>query len=154
MLKTFSSSNLCFQFRSKETLRQHMKRHENIKNYNCEVCGRQFPNKSHLQQHQLSHTDAKPFKCDICNNFFKSHGRLYNHKRIHMKPQYSCCYCSRQFTIVGNLKIHEMRHMRDEMVKKFKCEVEECGKEFLLKHDLKYHMRKHNVMLSKSNEIT
>lgn len=131
------------QFRSKETLRQHMNCHDNSYNYNCEVCGRGFPNKNSLQQHQLSHTDDKPFKCDICNNYFKSHGRLYNHKKIHMKPQFSCCYCSRQFTIVGNLKIHEMRHMKSELVDKFKCEI--CDKEFLLKHDLRYHMRKHNV---------
>ncbi|KAG4069020.1 hypothetical protein HA402_008331 [Bradysia odoriphaga] len=129
-------------FRSKETLRQHMNRHDNSYNYNCEVCGRGFPNKNSLQQHQLSHTDSKPFKCDVCNNYFKSQGRLYNHKKIHMKPQFSCCYCSRQFTIVGNLKIHEMRHMKSELVDKFKCEI--CDKEFLLKHDLRYHMRKHN----------
>lgn len=129
-------------FRSKETLRQHMNRHETVSNYNCEVCGRGFPNKNHLQQHQLSHTDAKPFHCDICNNFFKSQGRLYNHKKIHMKPQFSCCYCSKEFTIIGNLKIHEKRHMSSELVEKFECKV--CKKQFILKHDLKYHMRKHN----------
>lgn len=131
-------------FRSKETLRQHMDRHNSVSNYNCEVCGRGFPNKNHLNQHQLSHTDLKPFRCDICNNFFKSQGRLYNHKKIHMKPQYSCCYCSKEFTIIGNLKIHEKRHMSSELVDKFTCEI--CQKQFILKHDLRYHMRKHNVI--------
>lgn len=136
-------------FRSKETLRQHMECHKLHKNYNCEVCGRGFPNKNHLKQHQLSHTDLKPFRCDVCNNFFKSQGRLYNHKKIHMKPQYSCCYCSKEFTIVGNLKIHEKRHMRSELIDKFECKI--CGKKFILKHDLQYHMRTHNVMLISFN---
>lgn len=69
-------------------------------------------------------------------------GRLYNHKKIHMKPQFSCCYCSKEFTIIGNLKIHEKRHMNSELVEKFECEI--CSKSFILKHDLRYHMRKHN----------
>lgn len=59
-----------------------------------------------------------------------------------MKPQFSCCYCSKEFTIIGNLKIHEKRHMNSELVEKFECEI--CSKSFILKHDLRYHMRKHN----------
>ena len=59
--------------------RQHLKRHEGLKNFVCRHCGRKFGTAGHCKNHEKIHTGEKEFMCPICAKLFNNQGSLYNH---------------------------------------------------------------------------
>ena len=76
-----------FLIPTKQRLKQHMKIHDEIKQYNCDICERRFTTKAQLERHMYTHTGERPHKCDEpgCNAAFSQLIQLNNHKAKHHK---------------------------------------------------------------------
>lgn len=63
---SFSCSICKKVVKSKDTLKSHMKRHYNIKNYSCDICGAMFVTCGELINHKKKHGPVKIFQCNLC----------------------------------------------------------------------------------------
>ncbi|KAF4525929.1 hypothetical protein B566_EDAN014692 [Ephemera danica] len=98
----------------------HLKRHLGVKEYECEVCGRQFTRRDGLQKHLTCfHGNEKP--CNQCGAKFVQRSQLTVHLRTHTgeKP-YECRDCGRCFAHSTALKLHMRRHTGE---KPFRCPI-------------------------------
>jgi KRAB domain-containing zinc finger protein len=50
-----------------------------------EDCGRFFSDKGNLIIHLRIHNEIKPYRCDICSKEFRILGNYNDHKRRHLK---------------------------------------------------------------------
>lgn len=73
--KPFKCQKCNSEFKIKESLISHMRRHEGIKPFECKECGKRFTTKSSHSAHSKVHLKGENcFECDICNrkvHFFK-----------------------------------------------------------------------------------
>lgn len=82
------------------------------------------------------YTEVKAFECNVCGKRFSREGNLRQHQLIHLREKpYKCNLCNKQFTRSGNLKQHERRHKTSE--KLFRCN--KCDKFFSSAGNLKQH---------------
>ncbi|KAI5723039.1 hypothetical protein M8J76_000196 [Diaphorina citri] len=70
-------------FKNQLSLSIHMRYHENVREYECEICKKKFINKSTLKEHSVSHMSVKPFKCEICGHYLSRASRLRAHLKAH-----------------------------------------------------------------------
>ena len=124
----------CFQeFRYKQSLHRHLKRHRGEKTFSCSICTRAFVTKWDLKQHEESHNARKSYVCDICGKAYKQNAGLYTHKFIHSKDfKFSCSFCEDKFKTWRHLR----RHVKSIHEEKPQCPV--CGKRF---SDLTGHLK-------------
>ncbi|OWF49316.1 zinc finger protein 83-like [Mizuhopecten yessoensis] len=137
---TVFGCNLCQKmFTSSLGLNRHKQVHR-AKDYACKICGKIFRRQSSLHKHSVLHSDDSPYKCPICGKYSKSKERSTLHLRTHsgVKP-YQCDVCGRNFTQIGNLKLHKKNIHAPESV--FKCEI--CCKEFEFNKELISHVLTH-----------
>ncbi|XP_074468526.1 uncharacterized protein LOC141753824 [Sebastes fasciatus] len=127
--KSFSCSECCKTFSSKDHLLTHMKCHI------CQFCGKKFTKSSNLTTHLRVHTGEKPFSCSVCNTSFSLRCTLVNHMRVHTgeKP-FLCSVCSKRFSKKANLTTHMALHTEE---KPFKCRM--CDKRFTWHSQVKNH---------------
>ncbi|XP_054154594.1 zinc finger protein 782-like [Oppia nitens] len=130
------------QFATKTELLRHQRKHSEIKPFKCDV------NEWLLLIHQLTHSSIKQFECNKCNKTFKSKSYLDCHKRSkHLNVKYVCDYndCGKCFTSNTYLKQHKScvhfnkkHHYRTFhlSIKPYKCDVDNCGKQFPTKSNL------------------
>ncbi|KAG5898653.1 hypothetical protein JTB14_005412 [Gonioctena quinquepunctata] len=72
----------------KSQLNVHLKKHQNDKPFECEVCQKGFFRKCDLKRHMGMHLEEKPFKCDICSRGFSQKDNLKAHMNVHVKKQH------------------------------------------------------------------
>ena len=138
-------------------------------NYKCDLCAQSFSTEMGLRVH-FSHTHRekykakkrsrnklehgnyqqevqkskrksdKMYKCDKCKKEFLTKGYLTKHiENVHEGlKRFKCDPCGESFSQSGELRRH-MAIMHDG--KKFKCEFENCSKEYASRGELKYHIR-------------
>ena len=138
------SKDLCLEcgkaFKSPDGLKLHMKRHNNIFDYECESCEKKFVSKSILNIHNnTSHTEAS-FACEFCGNKYTTKTYLKIHITSHTgEKSRSCSFCNKQFRRYETWKNHENVHRH---IRNYKCKL--CHKEFGRHSELTIHTKRHN----------
>ncbi|KAG8516340.1 Zinc finger protein 710 [Galemys pyrenaicus] len=116
---------------------------QGVKEFKCEVCGREFTLQANMKRHMLIHTSVRPYQCHICFKTFVQKQTLKTHMIVHspVKP-FKCKVCGKSFNRMYNLLGHMHLHAGS---KPFKCPY--CSSKFNLKGNLSRHMKvKHGVM--------
>ena len=54
--------------------------HLKIKEFSCTICFQAFPNNSKLKYHQYKHSDVRNYNCEECGRTFKTRSDLYQVK--------------------------------------------------------------------------
>ncbi|XP_050509879.1 zinc finger protein ZFP2-like [Diabrotica virgifera virgifera] len=132
--------NVCVKpFKSPNSLRVHLKSHDEEKPYVCTQCKRGFKVYCALKHHIRSHSEEQPFECKECGKKYKHSGTLIAHMRIHTgsKP-FLCTICGRGFRQAPDLTYHMRTHTKE---KPYMCNV--CGKTMSMQCHLVQHMRSH-----------
>ncbi|XP_052864045.1 zinc finger protein 34-like [Anopheles cruzii] len=75
-------------FLSRQSYREHMDSHANVRRFECEICDKKFVRRRNLINHRMSHTNLRPFKCALCENTFKYKSDYNRHrKEKHSLPE-------------------------------------------------------------------
>ncbi|XP_033734368.1 LOW QUALITY PROTEIN: uncharacterized protein LOC117323330 [Pecten maximus] len=78
----------------KSQLKNHYRKHENIRTNVCKVCFKSFKEKSHLNRHEKIHSKEADLKCDFCSysthrcDKLKSHFKKHHGENATAKSQY------------------------------------------------------------------
>ena len=74
-------------FKAHGHLKDHMKKHFNIRPYSCSICYENFSRNSTLKMHMNTHVSTKPFTCPVldCSKKFVDKAQV----KYHMKTHYS-----------------------------------------------------------------
>ncbi len=68
-------------FKTKYSLKRHMKIHKIKKEWECKLCQKQFALQQYLIEHEFIHSGQKPFLCGIdgCTETFRQRGKRCVH---------------------------------------------------------------------------
>lgn len=82
-------------FATKYKLKEHVMRHEGIKNFVCPICGLRKTTGHELRVHLFHHSNNTQFPCEICSTVFTRMANMRRHmKVVHCGVKaYSCKYC-------------------------------------------------------------
>jgi KRAB domain-containing zinc finger protein len=134
--------------------------HKNVKQFQCNECGKCFAFKRILATHIVTHWHWRPFKCVIpgCSFSAKSSYHLQRHKnRVHTLERFTCSLCGKMFKSRDWFKLHEENH-KTSTPGVLKCLHVGCQEIFSTSSDLVAHMKRHilrqNVFQVNSNEFT
>ncbi|CAD1476608.1 unnamed protein product, partial [Heterotrigona itama] len=107
-------------FKNSSTLKQHVRIHEDQRQYRCDTCGVGFNRRDGLRLHMRVHekTDSRGLKecsCQVCGEKFPNHSTLVIHRnRVHKDGrQYTCHICNRSMISTRSLEWH-MSHIHNE----------------------------------------
>lgn len=154
-------------FKCKENLKQHMKRHvankvrktctickkvpinydkhmqmnHTISPYKCDYCGAAFKNNCNRVIHMRTHTGERPFLCPTCGKSFKSQDTRHKHNmRMHIKKlPHQCLECNRTFICPSQLQEHKFAFHSN--ARPYVCET--CGNSYSTKKYLRKHRQSH-----------
>ncbi|XP_073822479.1 uncharacterized protein [Musca autumnalis] len=118
--KPFQCPHCDRKFRQWGDLKYHtVSIHSNMKNHQCEYCGKSFSRKYSLVVHVRIHTSERNYKCEFCTKSFRASTYLQNHRKIHTgeKP-FECEVCGKKFRVSGDLRRHQRVHERNQLKQK------------------------------------
>ncbi|XP_066584039.1 uncharacterized protein [Prorops nasuta] len=109
-------------FKNSSTLKQHVRIHEDQRQYRCDTCGVGFNRRDGLRLHMRVHEKTgsrglKECSCQVCGEKFPNHSTLVIHRnRVHKDGrQYTCHICNRSMISTRSLEWH-MSHIHNETV--------------------------------------
>ncbi|XP_014219131.1 uncharacterized protein LOC106647318 [Copidosoma floridanum] len=124
------------------SMSKHMSTHKSY-SIQCEHCDKKFKNTSTLKQHMRIHEDQRQYKCDHCGVGFNRRDGLRLHLRVHEKgenskgiKECSCQVCGRKFPNHSTLVIHRNRDHRDG--RNYTCNI--CNRSMVSIRSLEWHM--------------
>lgn len=89
-------------FASKSGLDVHIRRHLDIRPFECDKCDQKFFTRLQLQRHQPAHvTEPKWFSCPIAGcgkSYLQSSYLQYHHRQKHSEATLKCPHCDKMFT--------------------------------------------------------
>ncbi|XP_039306382.1 zinc finger protein 852-like isoform X3 [Solenopsis invicta] len=159
----------------------HMAVHQNIKPYQCHVCGRFFLRSQSLKIHSRIHSGHN---CNRCNKVFEKRVDLTKHlqethglklpSKPNLNKDYICRYCGKKLRSYISLTDHERIHTGEKPYNCSKCErsfrsytarwthlqhhlksmfvCEHCGKSYSYKRSLALHTLTHLPMEDRKYE--
>ncbi|XP_046975312.1 PR domain zinc finger protein 5-like isoform X2 [Vanessa cardui] len=101
--------NICDKsFILKSKLTSHIKKvHLMERNHICTECGQGFFIKQSLDEHMVKHNGERVFKCTVCHKAYARKKTLREHMRIHNNDRrFKCGVCSLAFVQKCSLKSH------------------------------------------------
>lgn len=116
----YQSCNL--RFETKMERRKHLEMHlsgANVQrtrsNWKCKHCEAKFQNPELLLVHEKQHASQVLHACDKCQKRFKTKANLISHMQSHsnVKQKYKCKICTKEFTHVSTLYVHQIIHKPD-----------------------------------------
>ncbi|XP_032664985.1 uncharacterized protein LOC116841310 [Odontomachus brunneus] len=146
-------------FKNSSTLKQHVRIHEDQRQYRCDTCGVGFNRRDGLRLHMRVHqkTDSRGLKecsCQVCGEKFPNHSTLVIHRnRVHKDGrQYTCHICNRSMISTRSLEWH-MSHIHNESIpgivrdesglpEKKRVSCYHCNKTFKTEMILRTHIKK------------
>lgn len=71
-------------FKTKYSLKRHMKIHKIKKEWQCKKCHKQFALQQYLVEHDYTHSRLKPFLCNLngCTESFRQRGKRSLHQAL------------------------------------------------------------------------
>lgn len=136
------------------TFVNHVRLHNKLLRYCCEVCNKQFTRSAHTKKHLNSeHHNSVITMCSNCGATFDTLEQLKDHILIYTKfkkrpvkrendtkeTELKCEHCNKEFKSRSNLVQHKLVHTNRS--RDFSCHV--CGKMFFTKGTLSTHMMTH-----------
>ncbi|XP_033220556.1 uncharacterized protein LOC117175085 [Belonocnema kinseyi] len=107
-------------FKNTSTLKQHVRIHEDQRQFRCDTCGVGFNRRDGLRLHMKVHekSDSRGLKecaCQICGEKFPNHSMLVIHRnRVHKDGRnYTCHICNRSMISTRSLEWH-LAHIHNE----------------------------------------
>ncbi|CAH2305223.1 zinc finger 142 [Pelobates cultripes] len=95
-----------------DALRVHREtRHQDIRSFICEQCGKAFKTRFLLKTHMKKHSEDKPYICKVCQSSFRWPAGLRHHCLTHTNQQpFFCQHCSyrakQKFQVVKHIQRH------------------------------------------------
>ena len=143
---------LCGQaFSSKTHYTSHMNKHNDIKGYACQICGRQYHHKCSLKAHIPNCKGPNPAEsrdshlCSLCGKMTLNRRALLDHmKGAHTdKHRYTCPHCGRGFNWRSGHHKHvvicQARQGQVEGEPMYRCD--RCGRGYQKRHSLEQHYK-------------
>ena len=89
--------------------------------FQCEFCPKKFKTDKGRAVHSIAHSSQKPYWCKLCSTGFLRVRLLIQHvTRTHkISDQTVCAFCDADF-----------KTARDETTKRYRCTMENCGRDF------------------------
>jgi len=116
--------------------------------FSCNICDKPFLRESWLVRHRFSHPELiqEAYSCFHCKNIYQGKFAKSSYKkhidRLITREERICETCGHIARTVEYLEIHkQVKHLG---LKRFKCDIEECEKEFSKNRYLIIHRRTHN----------
>ncbi|XP_019697306.1 zinc finger protein ZFP69-like [Harpegnathos saltator] len=113
--------NICNkEMLSKKDLYNHKNVHMKAK-HQCSLCSKCYKSKHILKEHILKHEGIRKYKCNDCGKTFAQQSHLAAHSATHSSVRFSCSGCWKQFNRRDNMKTHTKRcqfflHMKDILI--------------------------------------
>ncbi|XP_012219574.1 uncharacterized protein [Linepithema humile] len=123
------------------SLSKHMHTHKAY-SIQCPHCDKMFKNSSTLKQHVRIHEDQRQYRCDTCGVGFNRRDGLRLHMRVHEKTgsrglkECSCQVCGEKFPNHSTLVIHRNREHKDG--RQYTCHI--CNRSMISTRSLEWHM--------------
>lgn len=145
----------CFQTIYRRALLLHMKKHESIKPFVCNICGYDTTDSSAFKRHSLSHSNLKLFKCGKCEFRGKSRSDIVRHWKCkhEIEKGFGCKECSYMTNLASDLRLHLMHHAGIDPFQCSRCHYSSKTRTKVSNHIKKKHSDDKDITINKKTNM-
>ena len=88
---------------------------DHAKRFQCQICRKFYASKKGLLRHTTTHNEIKPFDCKLCGKHFTQAGSVKLHMRMHADTEedrkpFQCTICNKRLAHAASLRSHLKTH--------------------------------------------